>query len=135
MCLGAGSVEVLEERQCLCCHAFGALLEVRHYSLEAYLGLLLVVLLVELLLAQRHLGSHQAEHLHLGILIEEVLYDVVATVPDSVYNVHAYALSHECVATLGVYHGTLLVHHIIILKQAFADAEVVFLDLLLGTLY
>ena len=37
--------------------------------------------------------------------------------------------------TLRVDHSTLLVHDIIVLQQSLTDAEVVLLDLLLGTLY
>ena len=51
-----------------------------------------------------------------------------------VHNVNANALTHKSVVTAGVDVCTLLVHNVIILKQALTYTKVVLLNLLLGTL-
>ena len=63
------------------------------------------------------------------------LYDVYNAVPDNVGDVHAYAFAHQGVASFLVNHGTLLVHHVVVFEQVLTNTEVVFLYLLLCTLY
>src|SRR5438552_6521374 len=46
----------------------------------------------------------------------------------------ADALALENLVAVGVDHATLLVHHVVVLEHAFADQEILFLDLLLGFL-
>ena len=67
-------------------------------------------------------------------MIVVVVDDVDGAVPDDVGDIHTDTLTHQGVATLLVDHGTLLVHHIIVLDQTLTDTEVVLLNLLLGTL-
>ena len=85
---------------------------------------------------ERKLGGKHAENLHLqALVVGAVLCYYRATVPDHVGYVHSYALTNQCVTAFLVYHGTLLVHHVIILQQALTDTEVVLLNLLLSLLY
>ena len=52
-----------------------------------------------------------------------------------IYNINANALTHKSVVTACVDVCTLLVHNVIILKQALTYAKVILFNLLLGTLY
>ena len=105
-----------------------------HHLLEGILLQLVALLVEELLVGERHLHGEDMQEFLLASLVVVVLDDVDHTVPHDIGNIHADALTHQGVAALLVDDGTLLVHHVVVLQQALTDAEVVFLDLLLGTL-
>ena len=63
------------------------------------------------------------------LVVGGILDDIHDAVPDDVGDIHADTFSHQGVAALLVDHGTLLVHHVIVLNQALTDTEVVLLDL------
>ena len=110
-------------------------LEVAHCHLEDLLAELLVVLVDELFAGEGTLHGEYLDELLLAAFIIVLLDDVDHAVPDGVRDVHADALTHQGVTAFRVDHGALLVHDVVVLQQAFTNAEVVFLDLLLGTLY
>ena len=61
-----------------------------------------------------------------------VLHQILDHVAEHVVDVDAYAFAEECVVATVVDICALLVHHVVELKQAFAYAEVIFFDALLG---
>ena len=62
------------------------------------------------------------------------LDNAYTTVPDDIRNIHTNTLTHQCVTTLLIDNRTLLVHDVIVFQQTLTDTEVVFFNLLLGTL-
>ena len=110
-------------------------LEVAHSHLEGLLAEFLMVLVDELVAREGTLHGEYLDELLLAALVVVVFDGVNHTVPDSVRNVHANALTHQGVTALAIHYGTLFVHHIIVFQQTFTNTEVVLLNLLLGTLY
>ena len=89
----------------------------------------------ELIFGEGSLDGEGAEEVHGEILVAGgvgVVDKVLDDVPHHVGDVDADALAEESMVAAVVDVGTLLVHHVVILEQAFTDAEVVFLDAFLG---
>ena len=89
----------------------------------------------EFVAGEGHLHGEYLDELLLATFEVVVLNDVGHAVPDGVRDVHADAFAHQCVASLRVYDGALLVHDVVVFQQALTDAEVVLLDFLLCALY
>ena len=73
-----------------------------------------MLLVNKLVVGEWHLDTEDADEAFLASLVIVVLDDVDNAVPDGVGDVHTYALTHKGVATLLIYHGTLLVHHVVV---------------------
>ena len=113
------------------CHAFRFALELLHGCIERTVGQCLLLLVAEFVFVERYLHGQCLQDVHLAVLVVGSLYGVDATVPYHIHDIHTDALTHQCVAALGVDYGTLLVHHVVVFQQTFTDTEVVFLHLLL----
>ena len=116
------------------CHPFGLALETLHRLFEGLLGQLLTILFAELLFGEGGLDSQALQEFELAILVGGYLDSRCCAIPDHVDDIHTDTLTHQGVATLGVNHATLLVHHIIVLQQTLTDTKVVLFHLLLGAL-
>ena len=119
----------------LLCNLVHVSLEVLHYLLERYLLQLVSVNRQELILCERWLHEEELQELLLATIVVIIIKYRQHAVPYRIGDIHANALTHQGVTALLVYHGTLLVHHIVILKQTLTYAEVILLHLLLCTLY
>ena len=114
--------------------ALSLALERLHGSLEGTLLQGLQFAAGEILLAEGTLHGEHLEEALLATLVVVVGDDADYAVPDDIADIHADALSHEGVAALLVDDGALLVHHVVILREALTDTEVILLHLLLGAL-
>ena len=89
----------------------------------------------ELVLVEGHLHGKGLEHLffqsEVVVRLTGIGEDAFGGVVNHVGDVHADAFAHQCVVALGVDEVTLLVHHVVVFNQAFADTEVVLLHFLL----
>ena len=63
------------------------------------------------------------------------VHEDTPSVVERIHDVHLDTLTHEGVAATLVDDLTLGVHHVVVLEETLADAEVVLLDLLLRALY
>ena len=108
--------------------------EVSHCLLECLLAQLVAVAVNELMLIEWALHCQHLQALLLASLVVVAVDDSYHTVPYHVGDIHSDTLTHECVATLLIYYGTLLVHHVVVFEQTLTYTEVVFLHLLLCAL-
>ena len=76
-------------------------------------------------------SSHDFGEAFLATYIVVVVDDIQDAVPNHVGDIHADTLTHEGVVALFVDDRALLVHHVVVFEEAFTDAEVILLDLLL----
>ena len=125
---------LLDDRPSNTLDTVGLALECSHCALEGALLKVFTLCIVKLFLAERTLHSQNLKELLAASLIVVLLNDIDNTVPDNVCYIHTDTLAHKSMATLLVYYSTLLVHHVIVLKQVLTYTEVVLLNLLLSTL-
>ena len=85
----------------------------------------------ELVQCEGHFHGEEVQEFLLASFVVVLFDNAHHTVPDDIGDVHSDAFSHECVATLLVDDGSLLVHHVIIFEQSLSDAEVVLFHFLL----
>ncbi len=123
-----------DDRHSYLLYALGAAVKRLHNLLEHILVQLVALGIHKLFFGERHLHCEYVDKLLLAAFVVVVLDDVDHTVPQDVCDVHSDALTHEGVAAFLVYHGALLVHYVIIFEQTLTHAEMVFLNLALGTL-
>ena len=114
--------------------ALGLALEACHGLLEGTLAKFLTLYSLKLLGSEWNLHGRDLEEVLLGALVVVVVDDIEHAVPDDVGDVHTDTLAHQGVAALLVDHGTLLVHHVVVLREVLTDTEVVLLHLALCTL-
>ena len=95
-----------------------------------------LTLLQEVLFFKRRFATERADHGHLEVFeifrLPSVGHECFAYVMNHLGNIDGQAVAEEGVAAFAVNRGTLLVHHVIVFQQTLTDAEVVFLDFLLG---
>ena len=127
-------VDILDHRVSVRLYAVCLALESGHGLLERALLKFSTFRVLEIFFCERHFHGEYLQELLLASNIVVSLYDAYHAIPDDVRDIHADALAHEGVAALLVYHGALLVHHVIIFEKVLSDAEVVLLDLLLRAL-
>ena len=84
---------------------------------------------------ERQLSGKDFQKFQFGIFKSAAVENGITSVPYHVYNIHAYALAHECVTTFSVNNSTLFVHNIVILEQTFTNTEIVLLYFFLCILY
>ncbi len=128
-------VNLLNDRHGHLLHVFHLTLEVAHSHLEDLLAEFLVVPVDKLFAGEGALHGKDLDKLFLAALVVVGLDDVHDTVPDGVRDIHTNTFTHQRVTTLRINHGTLFVHHVIVLQQTLTDTEVVLFDFLLGTFY
>ena len=133
--LSLSLVNLLDDRHGDFLNVLHMALETAHGNLEHLLAQFFATLVDKLVVREGTFHCEDLDELFLATLVVILFNDVDHTVPDCIRDVHADALAHQGVTTLRVDHSTLLVHDIIVLQQSLTDAEVVLLDLLLGTLY
>ena len=110
------------------------LLETLHRLLIDLLSHLVHIAALITILRQRELHSQDLKELLTAVVKIMTLHDMTHTIPYHVSDIHAETLTHESMTTLLIDYRTLLVHHIIILKQTLAHTEVILLHLLLRIL-
>ena len=116
-------------------YSVGLTLEGIHSQLERLLSKSVVITFDKLLISERTFHREHLYELFLASLVVVVLDDVYHAVPDDIRNIHSDTFTHKSVTTFLIYYGTLFVHHVVVLEQAFTNTEVVLFDLLLCTFY
>ena len=105
----------LDIRPCCGLDALGLALEACHGLLEGTLAKFLTLYPLKLHGSEWNLHGQDLEEVLLGALVVVVVDDIEHAVPDDVGDVHTDTLAHQGVAALLVDHGTLLVHHVVVL--------------------
>ena len=131
-------INVLDDRVCYFLQGIHATFEGLHCLLSQFICQHILFGCAELLLGKWHFHSKDLHHIHLQSLIVHHLASISKHRSGSIVNhigdIHTYALAHESVVAFRIDDITLLVHHIIILNEAFTNTKVILFYLLLCTL-
>ena len=128
-----GFIHFLDDREGHSGEASTTLLEGLDDDVECFIFQFMTTLGFKGLHIERNLHGEDAQEVFFAALIIAIAEDVNHTIPNHVGNVHTDSFTHEGMTTALVDDLSLLVHHVIVLKQTLTDTEVVFLDFLLGT--
>ena len=130
-------IYVLDDRVCYFLQGIHAAFEGLHCLLSQFICQHILFSSAELLLGEWHFHSKDLHHIHLQSFVVHYLAGICHYGSRSVINhigdIHTDTLTHQRVVAFRVDDITLLVHHIIVLDEAFTNTKVILLHLLLCT--